>query len=328
MAQIFLSYSHSDSDFVKLIEPRIARIFGEGLLWYDRKPDGLKGGQIWWSEILRQIQNCQIFLFLLSDESAQSKWCTKELKEASLLNKTLIPVFLETYSSQGYPETYSEEIHRKLRETQYVDLRNSQSRIRYDDLSSLWGAINRAQRSTLSHTERWMLWNQYEIKKMLQFGKEHGREDETLEQQVLASGIEFHYKDLIFFDEKGIPFKDSEEAREILHMFLALHVAVEMERNGYKKSELSLTGEHLKLLEFAGYATNIEQKHAAYTYFLISNSLFHPEIFQKQKEYSSIQEMLPIYRRMLLEWERSKNKFELTKDDVIRIANAAVQSRN
>ena len=47
MAQIFLSYSHSDSDFVELIEPRIARIFGEGLLWYDRSPDGLKGGDIW-----------------------------------------------------------------------------------------------------------------------------------------------------------------------------------------------------------------------------------------------------------------------------------------
>ena len=35
MAQIFLSYSHSDSDFVELIEPR-QRIFGEGVLWYDR----------------------------------------------------------------------------------------------------------------------------------------------------------------------------------------------------------------------------------------------------------------------------------------------------
>ena len=70
MAQIFLSYSHSDGDFVELIEPRIQRIFGEGVLWYDRKPDGLKGGQIWWNEIRRQIQECRhsCFCFLINQQ--------------------------------------------------------------------------------------------------------------------------------------------------------------------------------------------------------------------------------------------------------------------
>ncbi len=325
MAQIFLSYSHSDSDFVELIEPRIERIFGEGLLWYDRKPDGLKGGQIWWNEILREIQYCQIFLFLLSDESAKSEWCSKELEEAVSLNKTLIPVLLEAYSSKGYPDSYSEDILRRLEETHYVDLRNSHNRVRYDDLSELWGAINRSQRTSLSRTERWMLWNQHEILKMLKFGKEHQQMDETIEQQVLSSGIEFHYKGLIFFNEIGIGFNDGQEARMILDMFLALHVAVELERNGYKKQELDLTNEQFELLKFRGYLTNYEQSHAAYTYFLISNSLYFPEIFSIDRKYDSLREMLPVYRRMLIEWQQSRDTVELSKEDVIRIATVATQ---
>ncbi len=325
MAQIFLSYSHSDSDFVELIEPRIQRIFGEGLLWYDRKPDGLKGGQIWWNEIRRQIQECQIFLFLLSDESALAGSCTEELREALVMNKTIIPVLLETYSSKDYPVTYSQAILGRLEEIQYVDLRRKSNRVKYDDLSELWGAINRARRTTLSRTERWLLWNQYEIIKMLEYGKKHQQMDQTIEQQVLSSGIEFHYGHLIFFDDLGIEFNDGKEARMILDMFHDLHFAVEEERNGYQKHELGLKDEELELLTFKGYLTNFEQGHAAYTYFLISNSLYSPEVFPRDRDYSSFSDMLPVYRKMLIEWQNSRSRVELTKEDVIRIAKAATR---
>ena len=88
MAQIFLSYSHSDSDFVELIEPRIARIFGEGVLWYDRADEGIKGGEIWWHRIQHEINQGQIFMYLMSDDSVrQDSWCICELQEAITQNK-------------------------------------------------------------------------------------------------------------------------------------------------------------------------------------------------------------------------------------------------
>ena len=322
MAQIFLSYSHSDSDFVELIEPRIQRIFGEGLLWYDRKPDGLKGGQIWWTEIRRQIQECQIFLFLLSDESAVSGNCTEELREALALNKTIIPVLLETYSSKDYPVTYSQEFIHRLDEIQYVDLRNARKRKEYDDLSELWGAINRAQKTSLSRTERWLLWNQYEIIKMLQFGKDHERMVETSEQRGLSSGFEYQYNQLSSrLEDNTMSSNDGKEVHEILDMFHDLHVALEL--RGLRNADLNLTDEQFGQLKFGGFFTNVEQHHASYVRFLFCERNYYPFLLPEDGRLDAFEPMIPVHREMLREWRTRKGRIELTEDDVIHIANAA-----
>ena len=325
MAQIFLSYSHSDGDFVELIEPRIERIFGKEIMWYDRSPDGLKGGDIWWSEILRQIQYCQIFLFLLSDESGKSEWCTKELKEAILLNKTLIPVFLETYSTHGYPEIYSEEMQRKLEETQFVDLRNSHSRIRYDDLSPLWGAINRAQRPELTITERWMLWNQYELLR-------HTRGDhvadellgQTREQYVLSSGFERHYFEILpFVKDEVSPYNDGEEVQQILDMFYMITNA--LTSAGRNSTAIEVSDEDKEWLTYRGFRENGEFQHYHYAKFLCKNEgLFKNVIDQVPDGFdlNSYMARLPEYRRMLTAWRQSKDRFCLTREDLLRIADA------
>ena len=324
MAQIFLSYSHSDSVFVELIEPRIERIFGEGLLWFDRSPDGLKGGDIWWPEILRQIQYCQIFLFLLSDESAQSEWCTKELEEAAHLHKTIIPVLLETYSSMDYPDHYSELTRHRLQETQYVDLR-SEGRYKYDDLSPLWGAINRAHRPRLSLTERWMLWNQLEMLRHIRGDAiDDSLRKQTREQFVLSSGFERHYFEILpFVKDEELPYNDGEEVQQILDMFYMITNALTDARRNSTAIEVS--DEDRERLTFRGFRETGEFQHYHYAKYLYKEErLFERVLEQVPKGFdlNSFMERLPEYRRMLTAWRKSKEKTLLTKEDLLRIADA------
>lgn len=325
MAQIFLSYSHSDSDFVELIEPRIQRIFGEGLLWYDRRPNGLRGGQIWWSEILRQIQYCQIFLFLLSDESANSKWCTKELEEAAGLHKTIIPVFLETYRSKDYPRIYSELTQSRLEEIQYVDLR-SKGRYKYDDLSALWGAINQAQRPELTITERWMLWNQYELLRHIRGDKSVNKLwEESREQYVLSLGFERHFFELLpFTRDEDLPYNDGEEVIQILEMFYMITNA--LIGAGQNKTVTEVSDEDREWLIYRGFRETGEFHHYHYAKYLCTIERRFENVIEQVPDKSRLNsalERLPEYRRMLTAWRESENRFCLTLDDLERIADAA-----
>ncbi len=324
MAQIFLSYSHSDSDFVELIEPRIERIFGEGLLWYDRKPDGLRGGQIWWSEILRQIQWCQIFLFLLSDESAQSKWCTKEVEEAALLHKTIIPVLLETYSSKDLPIHYSELTQDRLGDTQYVDLR-SRDRYKYDDLSALWGAINQAQRPVLSLTDRWLLWNQYELLRHIR-GDQPVKDlwEESREQYILSIGFERHFFEILpFVKDEDLPYNDGEEVIQILEMFYM--IANAFNGAGQNKTVIEVSEEDREWLIYRGFRETGEFHQYHYAKYLYEHERRFENVIElvPDKFYlNSAIERLPEYRRMLTAWRQSENRFCLTLEDLERIADA------
>ncbi|MCE2489960.1 MAG: YfbU family protein [Anaerolineae bacterium] len=315
MAQIFLSYSHSDSDFVELIEPRIARIFGEGALWYDRSPVGLMGGDIWWGEILRQIQSCQIFLFLLSDESAKSEWCTKELEEAISLHKSLIPVLLETYSSKSYPDTYSVDTQERLREIQYVDLRRQGNRFKYDDLSEMWGAIRRAQSTILSLTERLVLYNQYGILKLLQRGKKNPDSfDGTMRTLSHGYGLEIEWLFEQMYPELNT--NECKEVHDILYMY-------EMICRTCKDSGCAEIDS--PFLRFSGFNHNSEPELYDYMTFLLFHENKYEEIIPEDRIYlrGMGQEMLPIYRKMLPKWRKRKDKFGLSVEEIKHILYAA-----
>jgi choline kinase len=95
MAQVFVSYSHKDYDFVE----RIAKdLKAEGLdVWYDSSR--LNGGQKWTQEIERAIRQSQYFIVVLSPDSIISPWVEKEYLFAEELTKkhklTIIPLLLQ-----------------------------------------------------------------------------------------------------------------------------------------------------------------------------------------------------------------------------------------
>ncbi len=89
MPQIFICYSRQSQDIIEELALDIKEL--ERDVWFDRK---LTGGQAWWNEILKIIRNCEIFVFALSPESIKSEACKRELKYASVLNKTILPIMV------------------------------------------------------------------------------------------------------------------------------------------------------------------------------------------------------------------------------------------
>jgi formylglycine-generating enzyme required for sulfatase activity len=89
MARIFISYSRVDKPFAERFSARLRKMFPDVDVWLD---SNLLGGDIWWIEILNQTAACDVFIYLLSNESVQSPYCYAEFTEARRLQKCVITV--------------------------------------------------------------------------------------------------------------------------------------------------------------------------------------------------------------------------------------------
>ena len=317
MARIFLSYSHNDKDFVDHIEPRIQNIFGLSSLWYDRSKDGLKGGDNWWENIVQEIRFARVFIFLVSDSSLASEWCIKELREALTRSIRVIPVLLTSYNNE-YPDGFPAEMANKMQKIQYVDYKYG-----HEDFSILWGAILR-ESELLSKTERWLLYNQYQILRSfaeLRKGPSAIRESEIsaidINLDVLSYGYERHYSLISPFSDAPVKYEDGELVWEILEMFSSLTKACQR----IDCSEIN--HRHLK---FWGFDSSSETPYWSYANLILNKEKRYQEITPLTENVDSHIPMLPIYKAMLEEW-RKCNKFDLSKEDVIRITSARKQIR-
>ena len=93
MAQIFISYSRVDRPFTRKLEDSLRRVY---TVWYD---EALTGGQDWWNEILNQIDDCDVFIYLLSEDSVKSNYCLAEYDVARTLHKKILPVLIRQRTS-------------------------------------------------------------------------------------------------------------------------------------------------------------------------------------------------------------------------------------
>lgn len=89
MVDIFISYSRVDRNFAGQLAQHLERVYDS--VWYDKS---LYGGQEWWREILKRINTCEVFIYLLSPEAVHSKYCRSEFEEARRLNKSIIPIII------------------------------------------------------------------------------------------------------------------------------------------------------------------------------------------------------------------------------------------
>lgn len=119
--KIFVSYARVDKPYcIRIIETLHAHD-----VWYDQR---LYAGQDWWKEILRRLDWCEVFIYLLSPDSVASLYCRRELEIALRLKRDIIPVLINR-------ETVLPE---KLSEWQYVDLCDS---LTVENVSQLLNAI-------------------------------------------------------------------------------------------------------------------------------------------------------------------------------------------
>lgn len=78
MAEFFISYSHTDKDFATEFANHLRVTYIEDTIWMD---DQLRAGDEFEEKILSRISQCDIFIYLLSNESVNSEWCQKEFNQ-------------------------------------------------------------------------------------------------------------------------------------------------------------------------------------------------------------------------------------------------------
>ncbi len=82
--RIFVSYARVDKPFCI----QIVDTLDVHETWYDQR---LYAGQNWWKEILRRLDWCESFVYLLSPDSISSEYCRKEFELAQSLGKHIVP---------------------------------------------------------------------------------------------------------------------------------------------------------------------------------------------------------------------------------------------
>jgi sulfatase modifying factor 1 len=98
MTKLFISYRSLDSIKVNPLVGRLASLIDSEKkplyqLWQDKKD--IVSGEDWWKAILAGIDDCDVFIFMVSRESVKNKHCRAEIKYARDVNRPILPVVLE-----------------------------------------------------------------------------------------------------------------------------------------------------------------------------------------------------------------------------------------
>lgn len=103
--RLFISYSRVDKPTCN----QIVDLLDAHEVWFDHR---IKAGEDWWIRIVQQLEWCEGFIYLLSPESVESKYCNQECEIAIKQSKMIIPVVIRSRTT--VPD-YLSHIH-------YVDL--------------------------------------------------------------------------------------------------------------------------------------------------------------------------------------------------------------
>ncbi len=110
MQNVFISYSRQDFNVVDKVTEALS---GNGInYWIDR--EGLEPGVTFPDKIANSIKDCDVFLFLSSENANASPWTLREISMAIDLGKTVLPVKLDH-------SAYAPSVALYLSPLQYVD---------------------------------------------------------------------------------------------------------------------------------------------------------------------------------------------------------------
>jgi WD40 repeat protein len=99
MAKVFVSYSRKDITFAKRLAAELQKC--EVDFWIDW--EGIPPTVDWWREIEKGIEEADIFLFLISPDSARSKVCGQEIETAVRNGKRIIPIVVRHVAWEDTP---------------------------------------------------------------------------------------------------------------------------------------------------------------------------------------------------------------------------------
>lgn len=91
MGHIFISYSRKDEVYVS--KPNVQALENEGLnIWFDRR---MSAGTKWHKDIEKNINICDAFVIVMSQNAADSEWVLSELLHAKEKKKPIFPLILD-----------------------------------------------------------------------------------------------------------------------------------------------------------------------------------------------------------------------------------------
>jgi uncharacterized protein YfbU (UPF0304 family) len=166
----------------------------------------------------------------------------------------------------------------------------------------------------LTRAERWILSNQLRILEALYPG-----EAAYLRQhrEAIENGYELHYSwavEHIYGDENIMTSAECQEVINILDMFGAIKTAYDALED---KSEIEEW-----TARFDGFDGNNETKQMAYARYFCSLDGGRFTELDRGDDFNSHTPVLDAYRRMLIEWRNSEDRYHLSKDDLVRITSA------
>ena len=99
MADVFVSYSRRDSEFVRRLASSITECGKE--IWVDT--EGIADGEVFPEAIKRAIEQSDAFLFVITPASVASAYCENEVEYARELQKRIVPVLRDPVSDAELP---------------------------------------------------------------------------------------------------------------------------------------------------------------------------------------------------------------------------------
>jgi WD40 repeat protein len=118
MTSLFISYSRKDIQAARKLTEAFK---GQELdFWIDW--EGIPPTVDWWKEIEKGIEEADIFLFLISPDSAKSKVCRLEIQHAIKNGKRLFPLVVREVQADEAPQELSHLNYMFFRETDEFDL--------------------------------------------------------------------------------------------------------------------------------------------------------------------------------------------------------------
>lgn len=103
MAKVFVSYSRKDIEFAKRLTAELQK--SDLDFWIDW--EGIPPTVDWWKEIEKGIEEADVFLFLISPDSAKSKICEQEIDTAVKNGKRIIPIVVREIKGDETPAQLS-----------------------------------------------------------------------------------------------------------------------------------------------------------------------------------------------------------------------------
>lgn len=98
---VFISYAREDLVFTLRLKEAM-ELDGRNV-WVD--VEGAYGGEEFWPQICDAIEKANIFVFVISPDSAKSRFCRQEIDYAVHHNKRIVPVVISEVEENTLPAT-------------------------------------------------------------------------------------------------------------------------------------------------------------------------------------------------------------------------------